>query len=265
MGWQLEWDAAQKLRESMSISTSRMDDPLVNRLRSEGPLAAEELEYCRANGIPLAFDPVLIGYVPLLAIDDIAPAVHASRPIRLPGNEERTKGLAGFGDGYALRRWHENDVTDYIRLLDDPSVWRYLPEAYPGRVTHDLARDLLEIANDDAHHLVLAIVWSGTIIGQARLVWEACSNGASEGEISYWFGREHWSQGHASAVLPRFIDQCFERNPALRALTARVHENNPASAKVLRRSGFMPEGNQHGPWQRFRLMRPEEHCLRSCA
>ena len=47
----------------------------VRRNRSAGPLDAEELAYCRAHSIPLAFDPIQHGAVTLDCVDDMTPAI----------------------------------------------------------------------------------------------------------------------------------------------------------------------------------------------
>jgi RimJ/RimL family protein N-acetyltransferase len=45
----------------------------LDRCRWEGPLDAEELAWCRANGVPLAFDCAQIGWVTASCRDDTAP------------------------------------------------------------------------------------------------------------------------------------------------------------------------------------------------
>ena len=53
-------------------------------------------------------------------------------------------------------------------------------------------------------------------------------------EVSYWIDPARWGQGLASAALDAFLE--IERT---RPLFARVAEHNIASAKVLRRAGFV--------------------------
>ena len=54
------------------LSSGRMFN--IHRCRSEGPLNAEEIEYCRVNEIGLAYDPIQIGWITRTCEDDISPA-----------------------------------------------------------------------------------------------------------------------------------------------------------------------------------------------
>lgn len=61
------------------------------------------------------------------------------------------------------------------------------------------------------------------------------------GEIGYWLGRRFWGRGIATAALRKVADLAFEREPILR-LEAGAYSNNPASARVLEKCGFVREG-----------------------
>ncbi len=209
----------------------------LRRPRSDGPLDGEALDWCRATGVPLAYDPAQVGWLPAGAADDLAP------PRR------------GWEGRLRLRAWREEDLEAYLGLLDDPRVWAHLPDPYPDPLTPALARDLIAISNVGGHHEVLAVEADGTVAGQVRL---AFATDGGEAEVSYWLGSAHWGRGIGSALVALFTDRSFRRRPGLGAIVARVHRGNPASARVLKKAGYREAGQMADDpaWRLFRRERP---------
>lgn len=220
----------------------------LRRPRSAGPLDAAELAWCRENAIALAYDPAQIGWVVADAADDIDMPQDAPAPPRDPasGRAERPADDAGdageAGADLRLRRWRASDVPLFVHLLDDPEVWRYLPEPYPDPLSEALARELIELSNSAAHHEVRAVEIEGETVGQVRLAHDPGDSTQEVAEISYWLGREHWGRGLGKRMVARFTAQCFRDRPGLRAIIARVHSDNPASARALESAGYRREG-----------------------
>ena len=52
-------------------------------------------------------------------------------------------------------------------------------------------------------------------------------------EVAYWYGREHWGKGIATAALRQFLGEVRER-----PLFARVTVDHSASRRVLEKAGF---------------------------
>ena len=210
--------------------TLRGETWAARRRRSEGPLDGGELALARAQGVALAYDPAQAGWVPATCRDDLAPPLGA--PLAL-----------------AFRPWEEADAPAFRALLDDPEVWRFLPESHRP-LSEDDARALIALSAAP-HHEVRAVLADGRPVGQVRLL----RGPEGEAELSYWLGRGHWGRGLGSALVARAAARAFADHPRLRALTARVHEGNPASARALEKAGFAEEGRD-GPWRWFRLRRP---------
>ena len=59
--------------------------------------------------------------------------------------------------------------------------------------------------------------------------------------LGYWLGEEFWGRGIMTEAVAAFTDFCFENFP-LRRIYAEVFANNPASARVLEKTGFIFEG-----------------------
>lgn len=139
-----------------------------------------------------------------------------------------------------LRAWTNDDLETYRALLDNPRVWRYLPEPYPAPLTSSLAADLIRVSNDAEHHCVRAIQYHGSLVGQVRLLFSP--DDRSEAEISYWIGEAHWGQGIASRVIPMFSASSFAEHPELKSIYAKIHKDNAASSVVVMRAGYRNEG-----------------------
>jgi len=58
-------------------------------------------------------------------------------------------------------------------------------------------------------------------------------------EVAYWFGREHWGKGIATAALRAFLAEVHER-----PLFARVTVDHAASRRVLEKAGFFIEARE---------------------
>jgi RimJ/RimL family protein N-acetyltransferase len=198
--------------------------------RSEGPLP-----------LPVAgavsYDPVQIAWLDPARPDDLDPA--GDDPLA-PLAED-----AALRRGLTLRPWLAGDRDAFRALLDDPHVWAHLPEPYPAPLEEAGAAALIRLANGFEGHIVRAVISEGAPVGQVRLDLAAAPGAA---EISYWLGAAHWGRGIGSALVAGTAARVFARRTDLVRLTAKVHPENPASARVLEKAGFRP---CPGPTDRF--------------
>lgn len=134
----------------------------------------------------------------------------------------------------ALRPWRMDDLDRFHALLDAPEVWTYMPAPYPDPLTPEAARDLLTLSIESPHHDVMAVLWDGVAVGQVRLEFTA----DQEAEISYWLGQAYWGNGIAQMAVESCLRQLPQRFPHVTRVTARVHEENPASHVVVMRAGL---------------------------
>jgi RimJ/RimL family protein N-acetyltransferase len=59
--------------------------------------------------------------------------------------------------------------------------------------------------------------------------------------LGYWLGQDFWGRGIMTEAVAALTDFCFD-NFLLRRISAEVFANNPASARVLEKAGFVFEG-----------------------
>jgi ribosomal-protein-alanine N-acetyltransferase len=60
-------------------------------------------------------------------------------------------------------------------------------------------------------------------------------------EIGYWLAKGFWGRGIMTAVVQRLCRHAFEEFGLVK-ITAQVHSENMASARVLEKCGFQQEG-----------------------
>ena len=77
-----------------------------------------------------------------------------------------------------------------------------------------------------------------TLIGSGGLYW---GRGAGP-EIGYWVGRPYWGQGYGGEIAAALTEHALRHNTG--PVQAVVSLDNPASAKVLERAGFVDTGER---------------------
>ncbi|MCH9824970.1 MAG: GNAT family N-acetyltransferase [Alphaproteobacteria bacterium] len=141
------------------------------RPRSDGIMTDQELAFCRAKGVSLAYDPVQIGWISALAEDDFSPIFRKNE--RTPRNAVAYKPqVNALHPQYSLRPWSSGDLPVYMSLLDDPDVWTYMTEEYPDPLTEEEAAALIELSNASNHHQVFAVLRDAKPVGQVRLLFD---------------------------------------------------------------------------------------------
>ena len=139
-----------------------------------------------------------------------------------------------------IRPWRLDDAESLAKHANDRKVWLGLRDLFPHPYTIDDAHEFLQ----------------KKIIGQSATIFCIEINGAAVGGIGihpgqdvhrhtatlgYWLGAEFWGRGIMTEAVAALTDFCFENFP-LRRISAEVFANNPASARVLEKAGFILEG-----------------------
>ena len=212
-------------------------------------LTKSQIKELREKRVPIAFCPVQIGWI----------AVQLDETKNRPDWRDPHTPLswrAGRHENHChLRKWRETDTATYRTLLNDPAVWQYMPEAWPGEITEDMARDLIAISTSASHHEVWAVQRGAVSVGQVRLAFGDLGANRQEAEISYWLGRAYWGQGIGKAMIPTTTRRAFADHQALQRITAIVHPQNSASARILENAGYSLQAQRPDRWQVFEIRR----------
>ena len=146
---------------------------------------------------------------------------------------------------FSFRPWTVDDAEDYRALLDNPNVWSFLPEPYPGELSAGMARTLITIGSTDGQ-TAEAVLRDGRPVGQCLLRFQQEVAGVRCAEVAYWLGEQHWGQGWMKQILPAFLRRAMQ-DSSLDAVYAWIRRDHEASRRValhagMRRDDFSYEG-----------------------
>lgn len=136
-----------------------------------------------------------------------------------------------------LRPGWPEDWEEVLARIADEGVIRNLASA-PWPYTPDDAKEFLSRPQEP--RLPIFLVTLPGVDG-ARLVGSAGLMRAGENvELGYWVAREFWGQGFATEAVRAILE--LARSLGHCRITANHFADNPASGRVLRKSGFRPTG-----------------------
>ena len=146
-----------------------------------------------------------------------------------PNNHIFTKRLC-------LRLLKPSDAADIVRLLGNDGEAVQMLESISDPVTEEAALDWIDRrTGPDQHVFAILLKSSGEFIGAIGF------GGAKEMPyVGYWIGRRHWNHGYATEAVMGLID--YARWLGIPALQADTFPNNPSSARVLAKAGFVNIG-----------------------
>ncbi len=188
----------------------------------------------RPAGVP---DPRAPGRWPLKA--GAAPEAAA----RSPGSEgvvTETRGDNAFTEivtaRLRLRPLSVDDAPDFVRLFQDD--WDAVKQTgrMPYPVTEPAMRDWIALhAAGSSRTFLMARKENGAALGGVGF-----GGVGTVHELGYALGRPYWGHGYATEGVLAMIE--YARALGLKALQAFTFVENPASARVLRKAGFVDLG-----------------------
>ena len=141
-----------------------------------------------------------------------------------------------------LRRPRMKDAADIYAYASDDRVARYvLWEPHRSlSETRSCLRDLIRRARAGyPSSWVITLRKSGKVIGTIGFVWYSAENRSAE--IGYSLSADYWNRGFATQALQAVTAEAFRSLP-LNRLEAQHDLRNPASGRVMEKSGFRREG-----------------------
>jgi RimJ/RimL family protein N-acetyltransferase len=138
-----------------------------------------------------------------------------------------------------IRSWSLNDAPAVQRYANNRNIWINLRDLFPHPYTLDDAQGFLRHVLTEDPITTFAIARPSEAIGCIGLRM-GCDVHRKTAEMGYWLGEPFWGQGimsEAVAALARFAFETFDLN----RIYAEPFANNPASARVLEKAGFVRE------------------------
>ena len=141
---------------------------------------------------------------------------------------------------YALRPWAWTDKDALIRHANNRNVSRALFDRFPFPYTTEAAERWLSIARSEGRDVHCAITCEDEAIGGISAM-RGSENARFCAEIGYWIGESQWGRGVMTTTVRAFCEALF-RHTDIERIEAGAFVTNPASHRVLEKSGFTREG-----------------------
>ncbi len=151
-------------------------------------------------------------------------------------------------DRVRLRPIDDGDAAGIFAMYSDAQTTRYLarPQLTElAQAAEVVAKTKAGYADGSVLQLAIERKADRAFLGLCLLF--NFNKASARAEIGYTLAREHWSQGYMAEALPGLIDHAFGAL-GLNRLEADIDPRNTASARVLRRFGFRPEGLLRERW-----------------
>lgn len=143
-----------------------------------------------------------------------------------------------------IRPFLAEDAAGLAARRNDPEVARFqnwiVP--FPVEKAEEIVGELTEMdgpANDEWWMAIVCRSDTGEVLGDLSLHLDSEGRTA---EVGYTFAQEHWGKRYAVESLAPLLDLLFEDIGVTRVF-GMLHPDNPASAMVMERTGFLFEGH----------------------
>jgi RimJ/RimL family protein N-acetyltransferase len=141
----------------------------------------------------------------------------------------------------AVRDWRPDDAPSLAEHANDRRVWLNLRDAFPHPYGLADAVAFIEKAGAMDPRTYFAIAVDGRAAGGIGYALHTDVERISA-EIGYWVGAAFWGRGVMTAALRAVTAYAFGEHAELRRIWAVPFAWNPASARVLEKSGYRLEG-----------------------
>jgi RimJ/RimL family protein N-acetyltransferase len=139
-----------------------------------------------------------------------------------------------------IRPWRLNDAESLAKHANNRNIWLGLRDLFPHPYTIQDAHEFLQRAISEVPTTKFCIDVNGAAVGGMGIHLGQDVN-RHAATLGYWLGEDFWRRGIMSEAAAALTDFCFDNFP-LRRISAEVFANNPASARVLEKAGFVFEG-----------------------
>ena len=140
-----------------------------------------------------------------------------------------------------IRDWRLDDAESLAKHANNRRISLMIRDRFPHPYTIGDAKSFLAKATSgEEREKFYCIEIGGAAVGSIGLHPGEDVHRLTA-EFGYWLGEEFWGQGIMSEVVPAFVEYCFEEF-SLTRMFASAYANNPASARVLEKAGFVFEG-----------------------
>ena len=139
-----------------------------------------------------------------------------------------------------LRPLERTDREPMAELLNNKKVWDNLRDLIPFPYSTRDAALFISQTHKNRFYITFGIAYQGSFAGIIGLIPKEDVYRNSM-ELGYWLGEPYWNKGIVTEAVRLICDYAFE-NLTINRIFSEVFEYNPASMKVLEKTGFKKEG-----------------------
>jgi len=143
-------------------------------------------------------------------------------------------------DKYAIRSWEIEDAPVIAKYANNRSIWLNLRDGFPHPYSIDDANRFIANALEKNPETLFAIASPKEVIGSIGLAIGQDVHRYTA-ELGYWLAEPYWNQGIMTEAVKTFIKYAFKKFN-LNRIYAEPYATNPASSKILEKTGFLYEG-----------------------
>jgi len=143
-------------------------------------------------------------------------------------------------ENLVLRAPHADDIDAIAILADNPAIATMvsrIPHPYTRADAETFVRTAAKRGNGNCVYAITDIE-TGKLLGCCSIETAASGEGL---ELGYWVGEPFWGRGIATEAVHALVDMAF-RTRDIEHIDARCRVINPASRRVLQKSGFQFQG-----------------------
>jgi ribosomal-protein-alanine N-acetyltransferase len=133
-----------------------------------------------------------------------------------------------------------DDAESLVKHANNRKVWLGLRDLFPHPYTTEDAHEFLQKKIAEQSATIFCIEIDGAAVGGIG-IHRGQDVHRQTATVGYWLGEDFWGRGIMTEAVTAVTDFCFD-NFRLRRISAEVFANNPASACVLEKAGFVFEG-----------------------
>ena len=138
-----------------------------------------------------------------------------------------------------IRDWRVEDASSLSRHANNRRIWLMVRDRFPWPYTIEDAEHWVRHCMRALPATDFAIEVDGEASGGIGVVLRDDVERVSA-ELGFWLGETMWGRGVMTDAVSAFVPWALERFN-LQRIYAHVFERNPASARVLEKSGFTRE------------------------
>ncbi len=154
--------------------------------------------------------------------------------------------------------WHQQDLAHVVAAMLTEPVTRSLPPSWQGDYSVERAREWVKERDDEGPTLLIIDKSTKHVVGLMILFETDAEDGGVEVRLGYLLSEPVWGQGFASELVRGFVGWCRQQ-ASISSIAGGVAQDNPASKRVLEKSGFRLVKSENEPAQDEQLFRLQVH------